>query len=156
MESSLKSSFPAQLLTENNTGSYCDAMELLGFCILNSLSLQVLEAVVDSHQNAPHVHSPRCHLTPVLGSIIPAGLAFQNKGCMFSVCLSKEGCITAGLTDKQTESGEPRPDLATLSQKMSQNILFVQAQLELEGINGETRPFQPTTCAPYAFWNLMT
>ena len=51
----------------------------------------------------------------VLGAVIPAGLAFQNKGCMFSVCLSKEGRITAGLGDKQTEAGEPRPNLATSS-----------------------------------------
>lgn len=51
----------------------------------------------------------------VLGAVIPAGLPFQNKGCMCSVCLSKECCITAGLADKQTETGEPRPNLATPS-----------------------------------------
>lgn len=60
----------------------------------------------------------------VLGAVIPTGLAFQNKGCMFSVCLSKEGCVTAGLTDKQTESGEPRPNLATSSQN-SPRISFL-------------------------------
>lgn len=52
----------------------------------------------------------------VLGAVIPPGLAFQNKGCMFSVCLSKEGCITAGLADRQIETGEPRPNLETSSQ----------------------------------------
>lgn len=35
----------------------------------------------------------------VLGAIIPVGLAFQNKGCMFSICSSKEGHIAAGLAN---------------------------------------------------------
>lgn len=92
----------------------------------------------------------------VLGAVIPAGLAFQNKGCMFSVCLSKEGCITAGLTDKQTEAGEPRPNLATLSQNCPRISLFVQIQLAHEGFNREKRSSRQTTCAPYALWRLVT
>lgn len=39
----LKSSFPAQLTTETNTGHYCDTTAILLFCVLNLLSLLVFE-----------------------------------------------------------------------------------------------------------------
>lgn len=75
-----------------------------------------------------------------LGAVIPAGLAFRNKGCMFSVCLSKEGCITAGLAGKQTETGEPRSNLANSITELPQNIISVQTQLTHMGPVRETWP----------------
>lgn len=50
----------------------------------------------------------------VLGAIIPVGLAFQNKGCMFSICSSKEGHIAAGPRE-HAEAGEPMSNLAASS-----------------------------------------
>ena len=83
------------------------------FCALNSLP---------EFQRAPLARllspCPSCPRAPlpsdgVSGAAIPAGLAFQNKGCVLSVCLSRKGCARCSWCGRRAERDfrEPRPNL---------------------------------------------
>lgn len=75
----------------------------------------------------------------LLGAIIPVGLAFQNKGCMFSICSSKEGHIAAGPANTP-RLGNQCP-IWQLHLRAVPDYLFFLVRFRLRWWTKETRTF---------------